>query len=466
MMKKSIISSALAVHLCAMAASAISIPAVYAADTFYVSNTPNEKGAYYKTQPTSSELAIGHSAEKVPSTSAIAQWLPELMQSFEKLPEVQSQTALKRQALIKVSAADNAVYNPELGLDYQYAPDDDTYTIAVSQTIDWSDKRGAAIRVAQLESEIVLTQISTSRSQLLSQQLLALVTLQQQQKLLTFNQQQFDLARAQLALAEQRVEAGDIALVELQLMRLDVANNAAELAIAEQALINAETSAYSLYGSEFLPHIELMGLIDTNLSQEVDSRLPALKSLYQQVMLSKLSVGQLKAELAQDPSISLSAEREGSDNKFGVGISIPLSIRNDYSDTLNSANEGIAIAEQNYLASERALYQQWRQFNRGLPRLLARYQDWIALVELSGQEAAASLSVQWQSGDIGTSEYLQSQRQMSSSVIAGLSLEASLYQQWLSWMGDSGQLEKVLLEQLPGQQNQAQFNPDNSQIKG
>ncbi len=71
----------------------------------------------------------------------------------------------------------------------------------------------------------------------------------------------------------------------------------------------------------------------------------------------------------------------------------------------------------------------------------------------SGQEAASALGQQWKAGDINTSDYLQSQRQLSSSFLAGLSLETSLYSSWLEWMGASGQLESFLNAQLPADSN-------------
>lgn len=86
--------------------------------------------------------------------------------------------------------------------------------------------------------------------------------------------------------------------------------------------------------------------------------MPALRGAYQHVLLAKVTAEQVKAETSADPTISLNAEREGDDNKLGLGLSIPLQIRNNYSDTLAVASQEIAIAEQRYLTSERVLTQQ------------------------------------------------------------------------------------------------------------
>ncbi|MGS0692769.1 TolC family protein [Shewanella sp. 30m-9] len=378
-------------------------------------------------------------------------WLPEVMQRFNSLPEVQAQAARRQQAQLNMAASDKAVYNPELGLGYQNATDD-TYSLDISQTIDWGDKRGVATRIAQLESEILLSTITLERNQMLAERLQALANQNQARKVLEFQKQQFNRAKEQLEIARQRTEVGDMSSVELQLMQLDVANSAADYALGEQASIAADGAVLALFGEFELPFEDFINALTLQASRlEVSPELPALKSAYQQVLVAKVAVEQAKADGSADPSISLSAEREGDENKFGVGVSIPLQIRNNYSEAIAVANQGIVIAEQAYLAEERVLLQQQKQFSLSLPRLTERYKDWSDLVLTSGTKAAKSLSQQWQAGDINTSDYLQSQRQMSSSYIAGLTLESALYENWLNWMGVSGQLEGYLNSQLSTQ---------------
>ena len=376
-------------------------------------------------------------------------WLPQVMQRFNSLPEVQAQATRRQQAFLSVEAADQAVYNPELGLGYQNASED-TYSLDISQTIDWGDKRGVATRIAQLESEILLSSIELERNQMLAERLQALTNQSQARKALEFQKQQFNLAKGQLDIARQRTEVGDLSSVELQLMQLDVASNAADYALAEQASIAADGQVLALFGEFDLPFADFINALTVQAAHlDVSPELPALKSAYQQVLVAKVTAEQAKADGSADPSISLSAEREGDENKFGVGVSIPLQIRNNYSEAIAVANQGVAIAKQTYLAQERILLQQQKQFSLSLPRLKKHYQDWSELVLTSSFEAAKNLAQQWQIGDINTSDYVQSQRQMSSSYLAGLKLESALYESWLTWMGASGQLEFYLNSQLP-----------------
>ncbi|MFB2654050.1 TolC family protein [Shewanella seohaensis] len=376
--------------------------------------------------------------------ASLNQWLPELLMQINQLPEVQAQIARQQQAELAIAAADRAIYNPELGLNYQNA-DTDTYSLGLSQTLDWGDKRGVATRLAQLEAQILLADIQLERSQMLAERLLALAEQAQSNKALTFAEQQLRFTQAQLNIAEQRFAAGDLSDVELQLLKLELASNTADYALAEQAALVADGKVIELLGvdklgfREFIPEI---GQWVSKMTPKVD--LPALTSAHQQVLLAKANAMKVKADTAADPTINLGVEKEGDDNKFGVGVAIPLQVRNNYSELQSVADKGIAIAEQNYLARERVLTAKQAQFTNALPRLLARYQDWRERVAASGSKAAKSLSEQWRSGDVSTSEYLQSRRQLAASYLVGLNLETAIYQSWLTWMGDSGQLLPVV----------------------
>lgn len=386
---------------------------------------------------------------------AFGQWLPALLKQFNQLPEVQAQLTRQQQAELAIQAADRAVYNPELGLNYQNA-DTDSYSLGLSQTLDWGDKRGVATKRAELEAQILFADIGLERNQMLAERLLALAEQAQSRKALTFAEQQLRFTKAQLGIAKQRLAAGDLSNVELQLMQLELATNTADYALAEQAALVADGKVIELLGDNNLAFSEFIKEIHVFVTQAKQapapepelgtskSTLPALASAYQQVLLARVNAMQVKADKSADPTISLGAEKEGTDNKLGVGVSIPLQVRNNYSELQAVADKGIAIAEQGYLARERVLTAKQKHVLFALPRLLERYQDWRELVQVSGAKAAKSLSQQWQAGDVSTSEYLQSRRQLAASYLVGLNLETAIYQSWLTWMGESGQLMPFL----------------------
>ncbi|MGL4747249.1 MAG: TolC family protein, partial [Shewanella sp.] len=243
---------------------------------------------------------------------SLDQWLPELLKQINQLPEVQAQIARQQQAELAIAAADRAVYNPELGLNYQNS-ETDTYTVGLSQTLDWGDKRGVATRLAQLEAQILLADIRLERSQMLAERLLALAEQAQGQKALTFAEQQLRFTQAQLNIAEQRFAAGDLSDVELQLLKLELASNTADYALAEQAALVADGKVIELLGVDKLKFREFISEIGQFVSMiSPKAELPALTSAHQQVLLAKANALKVKADTAADPTINLGLEREGS----------------------------------------------------------------------------------------------------------------------------------------------------------
>lgn len=377
-------------------------------------------------------------------------WLEQLMQRMRTLPEFQAQEARIREAQYLAKGADRAIYNPELGLSYQNAPEDDTYSLSLSQTIDWGDKRAAASALALTQLMLLESDIAIERSRLYAEVLQALVDQSLAKKKLMFVRAQQNYGEQQLQIARQRAEVGDLSQTELNLMELEQASAISELALAQKALLDADTRILARFGRAELPFGSFADRLELPATEVP---MPALTSAGLQLELARLQVNQAKAQAAADPNISLNAEREGSDNKLGIGVSVPLKLRNDYSESIKAAMEAVTAASAQYQSVEMALNQQELQFNYSLPRLKQSWLDWQQQALVAGRQAAELLGQRWRSGDLSTSDYLTSRRQLASSFQAGLELEAALYQSWLEWMGASGQLPGALPKIAVSQEN-------------
>ncbi|MBO2669243.1 TolC family protein [Shewanella algae] len=398
--------------------------------------------------------------EKPDNTSLVAEvksgtepslaWFGELKQQILTLPEFQAQEARIREAQYLAKGADRAIYNPELGLSYLNAPEDDTYSLSISQTIDWGDKRAAASALALTELMRLESDITLERSRLYAEVLQALVDQSLAQKKLMFVRAQQNYGEQQLQIARQRAEVGDLSQAELNLMELEQASAISDLALAQKALLDADTRILARFGRAELPFGSFAGRLELPVTA---APVPALTSAGLQLELARLQVNQAKAQAAADPNFSLNAEREGSDNKLGIGVSVPLHLRNDYSESIKAAMEAVTAAKAQYQSIEMALKQQQQQFNYSLPRLKQSWLDWQQQALVAGRKAAELLGQRWRSGDLSTSDYLTSRRQLASSFQAGLELEAALYQSWLEWMGASGQLPGALPEIAVSQEN-------------
>ena len=180
-------------------------------------------------------------------------WLEQLMQRMRTLPEFQAQEARIREAQYLAKGADRAIYNPELGLSYQNAPEDDTYSLSLSQTIDWGDKRAAASALALTQLMLLESDIAIERSRLYAEVLQALVDQSLAKKKLMFVRAQQNYGEQQLQIARQRAEVGDLSQTELNLMELEQASAISELALAQKALLDADTRILARFGRAELP---------------------------------------------------------------------------------------------------------------------------------------------------------------------------------------------------------------------
>lgn len=334
-------------------------------------------------------------------------------------------------------ASDQAIYNPEIEFDYEDAADK-TQTVGISQTIDWGDQQGSRTSMAQAELDKAKANYSMQIQSLISRLLTGLAENQTNIKLAELSNESLALMQEFKQIAEQRYQAGDLNLVELNLARL-----AYNQALMEQAttLSNATQAAEqlrALLGSlpanlpvlpEQLPAPKLNADLETFLQQ-----LPLIRAQLAQLQVARQQVELRKSEKAWDPTISVTAGTEGKEDLIGFNLSIPLNIRNSYSAEVDAAQQDlIAIEQRAQLA--------YRDARGELIVATARYNNllnaWNNWREHSRNRVAQQLSLikqLWQAGDISAADYLLQLKQALETQATGLELRNQLWQVAFDWM--------------------------------
>ncbi|HGX92064.1 MAG TPA: hypothetical protein ENK35_01970, partial [Candidatus Tenderia sp.] len=157
-------------------------------------------------------FGVAGAEEQTPLTSLIRTVLDEN-------PRVLAARSALDAAQARERAADRPLYNPDLDIDYEDASAV-TKTVGLSQTIDWGDKREARSRVAALEYEAAVAQLSQIRQQLAGELLAALADYHAAAELTSLAEQRRGLMQRFLSLTEQRLQAGDLGQVALDLAHL------------------------------------------------------------------------------------------------------------------------------------------------------------------------------------------------------------------------------------------------------
>jgi len=342
-------------------------------------------------------------------------------------------------------AADRPLYNPDLEIEYEDAGAA-TKMLGLSQTVDWGDKREARTRVAAFERERVTAELAEIRQALAIELLTALADYHTAAELTALAKQRRSLMQRFLSLTEQRIQAGDLGQVALDLARL--ADTEANLQLARLRGVQVETeqaltaiAGAGLNGWPALPDIPSSTQFDTANIDTLLEQLPALRAARSQIATARAAVALSRRERKADPTIGLRGGREASDNLIGLTLFIPLFVRNNFSAEVDVANADAIQIEQSvqniYRTSRAQLISTARRFELGRQA----WDDWRQTGQTSLESQTQLLERLWQAGELSTADYLVQIKQTLDTRTAATELHGSLWQSWFQWLAASGKAE-------------------------
>ncbi|TKB52026.1 TolC family protein [Ferrimonas aestuarii] len=386
-----------------------------------------------------------HQAAGVTQTQ-LSEFAASALAQLDALPEIQAQKAQLAAAELATHTAEQPLYNPELSFDVEsigHDTDPEDYTLSVSQAIDWADKRGYRSRSAQLLALSAQTEYQLARNQALATLLTAWVNLRQAGELDGYAQLQFERTEAMLALAKQMANAGELAPLDSQLLQLELARISANRSDAKVALAQAQRGL-KLAGGDTALAMPAITQGATLPSTEVTPQLAPMKTQYQQVLAARAQFELSKVEAKADPSVSLGAKANKDDTSFQLGVSMPLNVRNQYQGEIAEANQQIVVAEKQYLASQRNLKINLDALKTQYLAVASSLRQWQQLTQDSLGDSQGLLERLWRAGELPTSQYLQSQQQLTDTYAAGSELSAEKASLWIEMMAERGELESWL----------------------
>jgi cobalt-zinc-cadmium efflux system outer membrane protein len=379
--------------------------------------------------------------------SQLKQLINQVLPSHPKFTAAQAKLdAVKAQ----YDAATNAIYNPEIELDGQKTTIQ-TYTVGLSQTIDWGDQQGIKTQIAKYHIDASQAKFKSERQQLIRDLLITIGSYQNTIKLAELSKQRLALMKNFFELARKKFNAGDLNQVEFDLAQLAYSESIFNNAKIFSDLINAEQTYYALYGSYSLSKTSLPDLSvdfkDIALPSDLDNfimSLPQMRLVRANVAASKESINLRQSEGSADPTISIRGGKEDKESLVGISISMPLNVRNTFSAETEEARK-------DYLRTEKLAQQAWRDLRRDIISQTSQYQltlkawdQWKQYGQLSLNRQLNSLKRFWRAGDISTTDYLVQIKQNLDTQSAGLELQNTLWSSWLTWLESTAQIESWL----------------------
>lgn len=373
-----------------------------------------------------------------------------IKQAFITHPRLVAAEAERDAAKAGYTAADMAIYNPELELDGEET-DIKTSTLGISQTIDWGDQQGAKTVIARYKLNAALATLKQERQQLLSDLLITLTDFQNKSRLADLSQQRLALMKNFADVARQKHAAGDLNQVELDLAQLAYSESIFDNAkiLAEQ--VEAEQAFYALYNVKASAKNSLPSMaIDfekVTLPHELDQfvmSLPQMQIVRANVAASKNTIKLRQGEASADPTIAIRGGKEDKEKLVGITLTIPFNIRNSY-------RAEIEVAKNEYLQAEQLAQLAWRNIRKDIIAKTRHYQltqnawqQWQQGGQLSIHRQLKLLKQLWRAGDLRTTDYLIQIKQNLDTQSAGIELKTTLWSSWLAWLNSTAQIESWL----------------------
>ena len=354
-----------------------------------------------------------------------------------------------------VRGSEQAVYNPELELDYEET-DIKTKSIGITQTIDWSDQQGHRTSVASAEFDKARANYQVAFQSLIEQFLSRLADYQTSEDLTSLNEQSLNLMREFKQIAERRYQAGDLNQVEFNLAKLahsqalmDQVNNLSQSVEAREnlhALLGVQPDSLPVL-PENLPKPILPDDLEAFLQQ-----LPIVSQSLAEVKIAREKVNLRKSEQAWDPTIGLSVGKEGEESLAGITLSIPLNVRNNF-------NAEVEQAQHAFIAQEQRTHLAFRNTRAKLLMLHHRYlnlhntwQNWNRQSQDTVKDQIQLIKKLWKEGDISASDYLLQLKQALEIQASYFELRNELWRAAFEWMSLTASIDKWLHidTELPG----------------
>ncbi|NOX75422.1 MAG: TolC family protein, partial [Gammaproteobacteria bacterium] len=346
----------------------------------------------------------------------------------------------------RAEGADKPLHNPALAVDAQRT-NINTTTFGLSQTLDWSDKRGAFVDIAEQELKAAESGFRETRQRVAVEAFEALVRYFTAHEMQTLAMRRSELMKGFIDAVEQRRAAGDLGALDVTLAQVvySEALMAQASSESERAEAKADLLAVSGLAADRWPQLP------NELAPPPRQADPALLENLPQlaVLRNRMDAARARIKLAQrqgrvDPTLGIRAGREASENLLALSIEIPLFVRNNFKTVARAASQDAVVEEQIYRDAHRRAR---AQLNGALSRFentSRAWRNWAATGQQALHRQMSLLEQMWQAGELTATDFLIQAKQNIDTQTTATTLMGDVWQSAIGWLAASGQIESWL----------------------
>lgn len=365
---------------------------------------------------------------------------------INKDPEVIEAKALLKASNFQAKNLTQAVFNPELETSYERNGDFNNYSIGLSQTIDFWDKRATNTSLGEIALYASQQQLLLLLDSKKADALTTIATWQAAKDASQLSTEREKQLQTLLTIVEEKQAAGLLEPLDAELVYLNLSQVFNEIANYQIALKNAELKLRELL-PDWAPELAnkasyKFGLTNYTYQAEWIQAHPVV-----QLAKAQWKEKQAKAELTTieyktNPTFGVSAGQDEGENTVGLTFSVPLNIRNNYSDATNAAYSQSIAAEASFQSVYRKQSFEAQANYESLLVSKKYYQRWSNLIQERVDNSTKLLNARWEAGDINTPDYLFTLSQQAEGLHSGIQLQKNFRLAEISFIWSIGQLSK------------------------
>lgn len=382
------------------------------------------------------------------SQSAFANSVKEswLDSQILKHPDVIEALELVKAAKHRNNSAALPIYNPTIQGELGKEGAANTFSIGVNQTLDLWGKGTANEQAAKVDYFIAEKNLENVTQVKKAEIISALIKWKMAKKLAFIAAKQEQQLKQLLSIGEEKSKVGLLAELDQQILKLNLSQAIVDIAKNQLKLQSAEIRLNELLPN-WSPQIKILpenGLGFTNYTFNEDwiKEHPNVQLAHAQFLRKQAIAKQTIKQTKADPTLGINTGKNGQDKILGISFSLPINIRNNYSQDIKAAYSESYAAEAAY----RSLYRKQlftAKANYEALQLNQQYfKQWQSTTQQSATIILQLLKQRWDSGDISTSEYLLALNQRANALYSGIKLEENLRLKEVSYVLSIGQLSK------------------------
>jgi cobalt-zinc-cadmium efflux system outer membrane protein len=342
------------------------------------------------------------------------------------------------------NAASQALYNPELEMDYENS-EINVSTLGIIQTIDWSDKRGGRSKVALVNKQRNKVGLRIAQEKLSGQLLQSLSNYHTAQDKEALVKLRIELLQEFVTLVNKRYQSGDVNQSQLSLAKLAYAEASMQRTRIASELMKSKQLLIALTGHD---NAQWPGLtinlpvsnINSTTIDELMTDLPVMKEQALRIAAAMAKVKLRSLEQNADPTIGIRAGREDSDTLIGFSLSIPLNVRNTYRARVQVANAQLIQTQYAHENLQRQIKSQLFSSSLRYQLVHETWNQWKKIGQASMINQFSLIHQQWQTSEISATDYYLQLNQTLDTRLSEIELRHELWSAWIGWLKTSSRV--------------------------